>query len=40
MNNNTPSGVPGKEDWALAVGGGRARGTGNNSSNSMLGEGL
>ena len=30
----------GKEDWALAVVGGRVRGTGSSSSNSMWGEGL
>ena len=29
----------GGEDWALAVGGGRVRGTRSKSSNSMLGEG-
>ena len=34
------SGVFGKEDWALAVGGGRVRGRGSKSSNSMWGEGL
>ena len=35
----TSSGVLGGEDWALAVGGGRVRGTRSKSSNSMWGEG-
>ena len=34
------SGVLGGKDWALAVGGGRVRGTRSISSNSMWGEGL
>ena len=34
------SGVLGGRDWALAVGGGTARGTRSKSSNSVWGEGL
>ena len=34
------SGVLGGEDWALAVGGGRDRGTGSKGSGSTWGEGL
>ena len=37
---DSSSGVRGKGDWALAVGGGRVRGTGSKGSGSTWREGL